>query len=397
MKILLFNAGSSSLSCKLYDVDGPTGVPLELARGKAHRVGVTGTEPAFMELRHGGQVLRRQLPLQNHAEAAAALLDDLGPLTGNPQALGHRFVHGGPYFQGATLLDQDSLARLRRCLPFAPLHNPASLAVIDHCLQRLPHLPQFVALDTAFHWGLPDCAASYPSAVYGGYRKCGFHSLSYAYVQERVATWLGRPPAELNLVMAHLGTGGSSACVVRQGQSLDTTMGFTPLPGLVMSTRCGDLDPLLLPELARLAGLSMPQLEDQLNSKSGVLGLSGGISSDLRDLCRLGAAGDAAAAGVLPLSAARTASYLGAYLLLLPACHALVFTDDLGAGFPPLTNAICDQLAFLGLRLAPAPRDLEPGLRALSSPDSRIPVLAVDTDEELTILRAGLPLLARYP
>jgi acetate kinase len=399
MRILLFNAGSSSLSFKLYEVPpGPLGTtaPQVLASGKAHRVGVTGTQVSFLELLFRGQTHHLDLPLTTHAEAAAAILDQLLPLAGQPQILGHRFVHGGRQFRGAALLDQANLARLRSCLPFAPLHNPASLAVIDHCLGRFPDLPQFVALDTAFHAGLPDSSAAYPSPVFGGYRKCGFHGLSYAFVQERVASWLGRPPAELNLVMAHLGTGGSSACVVQGGRSLDTTMGFTPLPGLIMSTRCGDLDPLLLPELARLADLALPQLELQLNSRSGVLGLSAGKSADLRDLQQLATSGDADAARVLRQSAARTASYLGAYLLLLPSCQALVFTDDLGARFAPLTDLICESLAFLGLRCAPSPRDLAPGLRALSTPESRIPVLAVDTDEELLILRAGLPLFERY-
>lgn len=393
MEILVFNCGSSSLTFRFYRCAAGQ-PPVSLAWGKAHRVGAAGPVPSHVEVNTPDlPPINRQVPMRDHGQAAAAILETLPVSLPAPDLVGHRFVHGGAHFSRAAFVDPVTMPVLESCLPLAPIHNPASMSAIRVCLERLPAAREYVAMDTTFHAGIPDEAAFYPLAAFADRPKSGFHGLSYSYVLERCAGYFGRPADSLNLVMAHLGTGGSSACCVRNGKTLDTTMGFTPLPGLVMSTRCGDLESILVPRLCQLLNLTPPALEDLLNRRSGVLGLSGGVSSDLRDLHKLALQGDKAAARVIEVSASRTAAYCGAYAMLLPACEALVFTDDLGSKFPALANAICAKLSFLGVKLAPEAVPVDQGLRVLSAPDSAFPVLAVDTDEELLILREGLKIM----
>ncbi|MDD5371465.1 MAG: acetate kinase, partial [Anaerolineaceae bacterium] len=287
MIILVFNCGSSSLNYKVFASTGSE-VLCVLRRGKAHRVGVHGSEPAFIEhYDPAGHLSRLTTPIPDHATAARLVLRHLREMEQQVQAVGHRFVHGGSDFQRSTLLTDESMARLQRTLPLAPIHNPNSLAVIRVCQAELPDLPEYLTFDTAFHAGLPPEAYTYalPQDIAQTYhlRKYGFHGLSYQYVTAQAAQFLDRPLADLRLVACHLGTGGSSAVAVDRGRPLDTTMGYSPLAGLMMSTRTGDMDALLPATLMSSFGYSPQALTSLFNTKSGLLGVSG-FSSDIRDL-----------------------------------------------------------------------------------------------------------------
>ncbi len=282
MQIVVFNCGSSSLNYKLFESENNS--LTVIGYGKAHRVGVSGSEPSFMEHHLQGQYLRLVTPIPTHREAAQLILSFLREQQVGFDIIGHRFVHGGSIFQRSTWLTAENEADLRACLPLASIHNPNSMSVIEECQTEHPNLPQYLTFDTAFHASLPEESFRYllPEGMINkfGFRKYGFHGLSYQYVTRRASEFLGRDPAELKIIACHLGTGGSSAAAIKYGKSIDTTMGFTPLAGLMMSTRTGDLDPWLVLRLMDDLHLSPDGLDALLNKKSGLLGISG-FSSDL--------------------------------------------------------------------------------------------------------------------
>lgn len=405
MNILVFNCGSSSLNFKLYAVPAEGAFTLILA-GKAHRVGVRGSEPAFIEFKQAGQVERQVVEIPDHRRAAGLALDYLQAQAFPIDQVGHRIVHGGSEFSASVWINAETLRRFEACLPLSPVHNPNAMSVIQTSLERLPAAAQYLSFDTAFHAHLDPAACSYaiPADLARAHqlRRYGFHGLSYQYVTQEAARLLSRPAQVLRLVACHLGTGGSSVAAIRNGHSVDTSMGFTPVAGVMMSTRTGDLDPLLPLYLMRTRNLSAAQVSDMLFKQSGLLGISG-FSSDIRDLLRVM---DESTGADSDLPAARQAALafkmycytvqrtLGAYMTLLGGADAILFTDDIGVQNPRVRSQICQGMEWCGVFL-----DAEVNACAspaspvrVSTPASPVQVWSLPTDEELVIAREGLHL-----
>jgi acetate kinase len=386
LNILVFNVGSSSLSFKLYR-DSTV-----LVRGKAHRVGVAGRENAHIEFGNGeGRVQSVEMP--DHHTAAAYLLDYLAAHGFPVDAVGHRFPDGGGYFTRSAIVKPETRLVLESCVPLAPLHSAAALDMVDLVADRLPGRAQYVVFDSTFHAGMPEVARTYalPAALSDRFNKHGFHGLSYAYVLSQAQWYLGE--TMFKAVMLHLGTGGSSACAVVDGRSVDTSMGYSPLQGLVMNTRCGDLDPGVIVQLVS-EGWSAAGLTRLLHRESGLLGLSDGASSDIRDLLSVRMSDERARLAV-DLYAYRAKQYVGAYTAAMNGLDVLVFTDDVGLTVPEVRSAICNDLDALGIRLdetrnATARSDrIEP----LHVEGARVRILSVPNDEESAIYSEGLNLL----
>jgi acetate kinase len=384
--ILVFNVGSSSLTFKLYRHSEV------LLRGKCHRVGVKSAEPAFMEVRHRETEARLPFAAPDHVTAATHVLDYLDAGGFEVDAVGHRFADGGGYFDRRTVVDGATRPLLERCAPLAPLHNVAALATVDLVAQRLPGAFQYVVFDSTFHAGLPDVASTYalPRRLAETYRKHGFHGLSYADVVEKATWYLGE--AHFRAVVLHLGTGGSSACAIVDCHSVDTSMGYSPLQGLVMNTRCGDLDPGIVVELMR-QGHSADDLSRLLHRESGLYGLSGGLSSDIRDL--IAAATDPRALAAVDLYVYRIKQYIGAYSAVMNGLDLLIFTDDVGLRVPQVRSAVCLNMDYLGIRLDEERNRsaVSDRIEPLHADDSRVRILAIPNDEERSIYDEGLRLL----
>ncbi|WP_031172385.1 acetate/propionate family kinase [Streptosporangium roseum] len=310
-------------------------------------------------------------------------------------AAGHRLVHGGDAVRKPTVVDDDVLAAVREHADLAPLHVPPALALVEACRRRLPEIPHVLCPDTAFHTGLPERAATYAlppewRSRYG-LRRYGFHGLSYAWTLRRAAELLGRPAGTLHLVLTHLG-GGSSVCAVREGRSVDTSMGFTPLEGVPMSKRSGSVDPGMLLWLLSGSRLSLEELRDGLEHRSGLLGLSDGRSGDTRDLV---SADDHASALALEVFVHRVSREIAAAATSLDRLDALVFTGEIGWDQPEVREAVCRRLALLGVE-PPAHADPEAD-GAVSRPDAVVPVLVVRPREELQLARDTLGALGDLP
>ncbi len=395
MNSLVFNCGSSSLNYKLFEVNEDDDL-LVKAYGKAHRVGVVGTQPAFVEHFQAGEVDREFLPIADHRRAARLVLERLSRRGLGSPLVGHRFVHGGTYFDRATRITERTMAQLRDCLPLAPIHNPNSMSVIEACREWLgDDTPQYVSFDTAFHATLPAWAQTYalPESIRRQYhlRTFGFHGLSYRSVLEQLGAFLGTGLAGLRIIACHLGTGGSSVTAVKDGRSLATSMGYTPLPGLVMSTRSGDLDPLLPTRLMAATGAGHHALSGTLNKKSGLLGLSG-FSSDIRDIIqRMDETDDHRARLAFDVYAHRLRSYIGSYAAILGGLDVLIFTDDVGLHSWQVRQAVCARMAWCGIQLdASANRHVaDESISIFSAPTSSVLCLTVPTDEERIIAQEG--------
>jgi acetate kinase len=381
VKVLVLNSGSSSIKYRLFETTGES----ELAGGIVERIGEAGSRILHRD-GEGQQVL--QVAVGDHAEGFARLLGLLSD-DGSPDAVGHRVVHGGDRFRAPVRIDDAVLETIRALAPLAPLHNPANLTGIEAAMAALPGVPQVAVFDTAFHQTMPGHAYRYavPESWYRefGLRRYGFHGTSHAFVSQRAAECLGRDRRELNLIVLHLGN-GASATAVQAGESVDTSMGLTPLEGLVMGTRCGDLDPAVHGFLARRAGMDLAEVEEALNEDSGLKGLCG--VNDMREVEALASAGDADAELALELFCYRARKYVGAYAAAMGRVDALVFTAGIGQRSAEVRRRICQGLEVLGLALDPD-RNRNPGpLPALvHARDSRVAVLVVATDEELAIAR----------
>jgi acetate kinase len=389
MKILVINCGSSSIKYRLFSM--PAGEVL--ASGLVERIG----EPQGCH-RHStaGETVAQPdtLCVPDHraglARIVAALtatgaVSDLSELA----AIGHRVVHGGELFRRPTRVDDAVIARIRALVPLAPLHNPAGLAGIEISRQTAPGVPQVAVFDTAFHHTIPDFACHYalPRRFYTEYRvrRYGFHGISYSYVARRAASFLQQPLRNLNLVALHLGN-GASATAIAAGRSVDTSMGMTPLEGLIMGTRSGDIDPAIPFYLGREAGLGAADVEDLLNRESGLKGLCG--SNDMREVHRLAEAGDAAARLALEMVCHRLKKYIGAYAAVLGRVDGLVFTGGIGENDSWLRAHTCAGLETLGMRIDAQNNALpNTGDRAIHSDDSRVALLVIPTNEELEIAR----------
>ena len=396
MNLLIFNCGSSSQGFKVYQT-AEGAEPAVIAAGKARNVAAQTQAKASIEWRIGPASGLLTTDLPTHRQTAEKVLTLLKEHALRVDAVGHRFVHGGDRFDRSVQIDAASLPELRGCLPFAPLHNPNSYSVIEVCLEQLPGVPQYAVFDTTFHAGMPEESKTYALpkdlAAEHGYRKYGFHGLSYQYVSARTAEFLGRPLSSLKLIMCHLGTGGSSVAALKDGHTLDTSMGYSPLPGLVMSTRSGDLDPEIALDLVR-QGRTPDEVSGLLNNQSGLLGLSG-YSSNLAEIIEAAAAGSTDCQRAYDVYAHRLSFYIGAFHWLLGGADCIVFTDDIGLHSWKLRERVCTGAEALGLlldreanRLAPADR---PSLITL--PNSKIQAAVVPTDEEIIILREVLALM----
>ncbi len=396
MNVLVFNCGSSSLTFKVFKTSN-AGDPPILLSGKAHRVGVKGAEPSSIEFHHDAVSESLQYPLATHAEAAAALRQKLIELGISIDMIGHRWVQSAGRFMTAWI-DDAIMKDLVELLPLFPIHHPAMLGVIRYCAREFPHIPQYVTADGAFHRTIPAYAYTYalPRTVVSkfGFRKYGFHGLSYQYVAGEAARFLKAPDDSLRIVACHLGTGGSSVAAIKGGRSIDTSMGYTALSGLVMSTRCGDIDPMLAVYLMAVHGYRPDELLESLNKKSGLLGVSG-FSSDIRDLIpRISNDEHASLAFEMYVHALK--KYIGSYIVALRGLDALVFTDDIGVHSPTVRERVCRDMDWCGVVLD-RERNVQAapdGISLVSGRKSRVAILTIPTEEELVILREGMTLAA---
>jgi acetate kinase len=394
MRILVFNAGSSSLKFGVFDLADDA---VQVFKGAFERFRDGECDFHF---RRQGHEERGTAPHAGLAEAIAAVPAALAERgVDGIDAVGHRIAHGGPDFAGPARLDAESLPRIEALTPLAPLHNPANLAAVKVAMDTWPDLPQVGVFDTAFHLTNPARATTYAvpeSWRQKGLRRYGFHGTSHRYVAHRAAGELGRKPGDLRIISVHLGN-GASVCAVNLGRSMDSSMGLTPLEGLVMGTRSGDVDPGAFGFLSRQLGLSIEEIETALYSDSGLKGLTG--SSDMRDVEDRAAAGDAAAQLAINLYAYRARKYIGAYAAAMGGVDAVVFTGGIGENSASMRRRICDGLDFMGLRLD-HDRNMAPDLSGRAAPqiqalESRVAVIVTETAEQLQIAREVAAHLAR--
>ncbi|MFS4093777.1 acetate kinase [Streptomyces sp. AF1A] len=386
-RVLVLNSGSSSLKYQLLDMRADS----RLAVGLVERIGEQTSRLEHTCLAGGGS--REQTgPIADHDAALKAVAgelsrDGLGLDSPDLAAIGHRVVHGGMFFTEPTVIDDAVLAEIERLIPVAPLHNPANLTGIRTAQALRPDLPQVAVFDTAFHTTMPESAARYAIdpriADRHRIRRYGFHGTSHAYVSRRTARLLGREPSEVNVIVLHLGN-GASASAVERGRCVDTSMGLTPLEGLVMGTRSGDLDPAVVFHLARVGGMSMDEIDTLLNKRSGLFGLCG--DNDMREIRRRIDEGDEEAALAFDIYIHRLRKYIGAYYAVLGRVDAVAFTAGVGENAAPVREAAIAGLESLGLAVDPERNAVRSGEPRLISPDSaRVAVAVVPTDEELEI------------
>ncbi len=397
INLLIFNCGSSSLSYRVFCLDSAGGLQ-PVAHGKAYHIGVKSDERPYLRHTFPDGTVRRDLDVATHAQAARAVLQYAKESSLAVQAIGHRFVHGGSRFQSAARITPVTLADLQDCSHLAPIHNPNSLSVIQVCLEMLPSAVQYASFDTAFHASLPEKAFRYALPIsladQYGFRKYGFHGLSYQYVCLQVSRFLNRPLETLKIIACHLGTGGSSVVAIQAGKSLDTSMGYSPLPGLIMSTRSGDLDPAIILELIGEHEWSVGQVNRLLNRESGLAGIGGG-TSDLFELVQHTEQQDPQARLAVEMYVHRLKSYIGAYLALLGGADALVFTDDIGLRSWQVRQLACEGMEWCGMEIDPAANRNAPvdQIALISRVDSQVSVISMPTDEELMIALEGANLL----
>lgn len=387
MNILVINAGSSSLKYQLLD----SGTHAVLAKGLCERIGIDG------HIKHSPadrDAYEADIAMPTHSEAIKTVLDLLvSPEYGviknvsEIDAVGHRVVHGGEEFASSVLIDEKVMEAVERCIPLAPLHNPANITGIRACQAVMPGIPMVAVFDTAFHQTIPPKAFLYalPYEFYteNKVRRYGFHGTSHYYVTQRAAALLNKPIEELCLVSCHLGN-GSSVSAVKHGKSIDTSMGFTPLDGLPMGTRCGAIDPSIVEYIMNVRHLTVDQVNDIMNKKSGVLGISG-ISSDFRDLDKAAAEGNERAQLAIDLFTYKVTKRIGAAAVAMGGLDAVVFTAGVGENSADLRAKIMQGTDFLGLKLDPEKNNIRGKEAIVSTDDSPRKILVIPTNEELVI------------
>ncbi len=392
MKVLVINAGSSSLKYQLMDPD--TGVVL--AKGLCERIGIDGKFTYKPQI-EGKETLKAvDVAMPTHSEAIQAVLNALvDPKNGvigamkEIDAVGHRVVHGGEAFNKSVRIDDKVMAAIEECVPLAPLHNPANITGIRACEKVMPNVPMVAVFDTAFHQTMPAKAFTYalPYEYYKNdkVRRYGFHGTSHKYVTERAAAMLGKPAAELKIITCHLGN-GSSVTAVDGGKSVDTSMGFTPLAGLPMGTRSGDLDAGILQFLMNKYKLSIDEMLNILNKKSGVQGISE-VSSDFRDLEEAAKAGNQQAQLALDTFQYGVKKLIGSYAAAMGGVDAIVFTAGVGENDAATRMAVASDLEFMGVKMDAAANNVRGKETVISTADSKVKVLLIPTDEELMIAK----------
>ncbi len=395
MNILVINCGSSSLKYQLINSD----TEAVLAKGLCERIGIDGMLTYQPE---GGEKEKSEIAMPTHTEAINAVLAALtneksGVIKSLSEvgAVGHRVVHGGEKFTSSCLINDESMKAIEECNDLAPLHNPANLIGIRACQELMPGVPMVAVFDTAFHQTMPDVAYTYgiPYEYYEKYkvRRYGFHGTSHSYVSKRTAEIVGKPYDQMKIIVCHLGN-GASISAVNCGKSVDTSMGLTPLEGLVMGTRSGDLDPAIIDFVGKKEGLSLDEMNEVLNKKSGMLGISG-VSSDGRDLEAAAETGNKRAQLALDVFDYRVIKYIGAYAAAMNGVDAIAFTAGIGENNIKMRKDVCSSLTYLGVKLDEEKNNVRGEERIISADDSKVQVLLVPTNEELAIARETLALV----
>ena len=395
MNVLVINCGSSSLKYQLINSD----TEAVLAKGLCERIGIDGR---LTYQKAGLDKEITEAPMPTHKEAIQLVLDALvNEKTGaiaslaEVNAVGHRIVHGGEKFASSAVITPEMLAAVEECNDLAPLHNPANLIGIEACESLMPGTPQVVVFDTAFHQTMPEKAYMYglPYEYYEKYkvRRYGFHGTSHSFVSKRVAEIVGKPYNATKTIVCHLGNGASVSAVLN-GESVDTSMGLTPLEGLVMGTRSGDIDPAIMEFIAKKENLDIAGIMNVLNKKSGVEGVSG-VSSDFRDLEAAAKAGNKRAELAIDVFAYRVAKYVGAYTAAMNGVDNIVFTAGIGENCALVRTKVCSYLGYLGITIDEEANGKRGEEIIISTPDSKVKVLVVPTNEELAIARETVALV----
>lgn len=391
MNILVINCGSSSLKYQLINSESEE----VLAKGLCERIGIDGS--CITHQPKGGEKVKTEIAMPTHTQAVAAVIEKLtdekvGVVKSLTEinAVGHRIVHGGEKFASSVVIDEEVMKAIEDCNDLAPLHNPANLIGINSCREIMPDVPMVAVFDTAFHQTMPKKAYLYglPYEYYEKYkvRRYGFHGTSHDFVSNRVAEIMGRKREDLKIIVCHLGN-GASVSAVKNGKCVDTSMGLTPLEGLIMGTRSGDIDPAIVSFLADKEGKTADEIINICNKKSGVLGLSGGVSSDFRDLAQAAADGNEKADIALKTWAYHVAKYVGAYAAAMNGVDVIAFTAGVGENNVDARAEVCSYLGYLGVTINAEANKKRGEEVEISTPDSTTKVYVVPTDEELAIAR----------
>ena len=397
INVLVINCGSSSLKFQLINSKSEE----VIAKGLCERIGIEGSKMTYTPA--GGEKVETQTPMKDHTQAVELVLHALTDAkTGVVKSLdeigavGHRIVHGGENFASSSLITDEVMNAIEKCNDLAPLHNPANLIGIRACMELMPDTPMAAVFDTAFHQTMPEEAYLYgiPYHYYEDYkiRRYGFHGTSHSYVSRRAAELLNKKYEDLKIIVCHLGN-GASISAVKNGQCVDTSMGLTPLEGLIMGTRSGDLDPAIIEFLCNKEDKNVKEILNVLNKESGVLGLSGGFSSDFRDLEKAYRAGDAAAVRTMKAFAYRVAKYVGAYTAAMNGVDVICFTAGIGENNPLTRTMVASYLGYLGIELDEKANEKRGVDVLISTPESRTKVFVIPTNEELAIARETVALL----
>ncbi len=397
MKVLVINCGSSSLKYQLIDSESEE----VLAKGLCERIGIDGS--AITHQKAGGDKVKTEVSMPDHTVAVQLVIEKLtdkecGVISSLKEidAVGHRIVHGGEKFASSVILNDEVMKAIEECNDLAPLHNPANLIGINSCKKIMPDTPMVGVFDTAFHQTMPKKAYLYglPLSYYEKYkvRRYGFHGTSHDFVSKRAAQILGKDVKDLKIIVCHLGN-GASVSAVKYGESVDTSMGLTPLEGLIMGTRSGDLDPAIITFLAQKEGIRAEEVIDICNKKSGVLGLSDGLSSDFRDLAEAAAQGNETAQTALEAYAYRVGKYIGAYAAAMNGVDVIVFTAGAGENNAAVRELIGQYIGFLGTNIDPEKNKIRGEEVILSDEGARVTTMVVPTNEELAIARETVALV----
>lgn len=389
MKVLVINAGSSSLKYQLIDMDSKN----VMAKGLCERIGIDGSKLTHKNSVKGTETVFEKA-MKDHSDAISMVIDALvsqecGVISSMDEigAVGHRVVHGGETFADSCVIDDAVMEALRECIPLAPLHNPANIVGIEACAKLMPNVKQVGVFDTAFHQTMPKKSYMYalPYELYEEFkiRKYGFHGTSHKFVSAEAAKFLGKAIEELKIITCHLGN-GSSVSAVKNGKCIDTSMGFTPLDGVVMGTRCGSIDPAVVTFLMNNCGKSAEEVDSLMNKKSGVLGVSG-VSSDFRDLTKAADEGNARAALALDMFCYSVKKYIATYAAAMGGVDAIVFTGGIGENDGANRAKITSELEYMGVKLDLEANKVKGEIKDISSSDAKVKTLVIPTNEELMI------------
>ena len=391
MKILVVNSGSSSIKYQLFNMTDES----VLAKGLVERIGIS--DSIINHYPSNGQPVITHQDIPNHRVGIKLMMDALlhqeyGVINDVSEisAVGHRVVHAGEKFSGSVLLTEEVMDALKECIELAPLHNPPNILGIEVCKELMPGVPQVGVFDTAFHQTIPECAYLYgiPYKFYKKYkiRRYGFHGTSHKYVAQRAADILKKPIEELKIITCHLGN-GSSITAVKNGVSIDTSLGFGTVAGIIMGTRCGDVDPAVIPFLMDKENLTVKDINKILYKESGFLGLSEGISSDKRDLREKANQGDERAIRTISVFTYGIKKYIGAYAAAMGGLDVIVFTAGIGENSQETRAEACEGLEFLGVKIDPKKNKVRSKEAIISNDDSRVKIMVIPTNEELMIAK----------